>query len=62
MLEPARITCPWCWQTVQITVDCSAGSAQYVEDCQVCCRPMIVQVQVGAGGELLGTEVAREGE
>lgn len=62
MLEETSITCPWCWQSFELTIDCSEGTAELVEDCVVCCRPMNVHVRVGAPGELLGVEVAREGE
>jgi hypothetical protein len=29
----------------------SGGSQTYIEDCQVCCQPMGVVVDVGADGE-----------
>lgn len=61
MLEEALITCPWCWQSFELTVDRSAGTAEYVEDCVVCCRPMSVKVRVGEPGEPIAVEVAREG-
>ena len=37
--------CPYCAEPVQLLIDQSAGAQRYVEDCQVCCRPMIVEVQ-----------------
>lgn len=41
----AEVTCPYCSEVVQITLDPNGGLAQeYVEDCQVCCRPWNVQV------------------
>lgn len=36
--------CPYCAEPVQLLVDPSAGPQRYVEDCQVCCRPMTVIV------------------
>ena len=36
--------CPYCGEPVQLIVDASAGAQQYIEDCQVCCRPMVVEV------------------
>lgn len=38
--------CPYCGESIELFVDASAGSAAYIEDCPVCCRPMQVQVQV----------------
>lgn len=37
-------SCPYCGEPVQLLVDGSAGAQAYVEDCQVCCRPMVVDV------------------
>jgi hypothetical protein len=48
----ADISCPYCGEDIQIRLDLSAGDQSYVEDCQVCCQPIQVGVQVGAGGEL----------
>lgn len=36
--------CPWCGEMIELTIDCSAGDQSYVEDCQVCCAPMVVSV------------------
>lgn len=46
MLEEATVTCPACWQEVNLELDLSAGSADYTEDCPVCCQPMAVHLQV----------------
>ncbi len=37
-----------------IPLDLSAGSQSYVEDCQVCCQPIQVAVQVAEDGSLEG--------
>ena len=37
--------CPYCGEIVEIALDPGSGSRQeYVEDCQVCCRPWQVFV------------------
>jgi len=37
--------CPYCGESVEITVDESGGAHQsYVEDCPVCCQPWQVDV------------------
>ena len=47
MLLTASFVCPVCAQTSETTVDASQGDAQsYVEDCQVCCRPLVLSVEV----------------
>src|SRR3989454_11519766 len=44
----ADVTCPHCGETMTITLDPGGGRAQeYVEDCQVCCRPW----RGGVGGD-----------
>jgi len=46
MPEFVEITCPYCGESFETGVDASAGSARYIEDCQVCCKPMEIDVQV----------------
>ncbi|MFM7121626.1 MAG: CPXCG motif-containing cysteine-rich protein, partial [Gammaproteobacteria bacterium] len=41
-LEPAAVQCPYCWETIELLVDCSIDDQEYVEDCSVCCRPIVV--------------------
>lgn len=48
-LEPITVQCPSCWEEIEVTVDTSAASQTYVEDCQVCCRPMVIRVEIKAG-------------
>jgi hypothetical protein len=50
MLIPATFTCPHCWQVNETSVDPSGGAVQtYVEDCPVCCRPLVLRVRVAGG-------------
>lgn len=59
MLDEAEVTCPYCWETIVLEVDLSAGSQTYTEDCSVCCQPMLVRLSVD---EELRFEVAVESE
>lgn len=45
-LETLLLDCPWCASPLEICVDLSAGSQCYVEDCQICCAPMVVTVRM----------------
>jgi len=54
MLEALTIHCPYCGEGFETTVDLSAGSQSYIEDCAVCCRPIEIVLRVGEDGELLG--------
>lgn len=45
------IQCPYCGEAIELEGDESGGSSQqYVEDCQVCCKPMAVHVAVDEDG------------
>ncbi len=56
MDDSLSILCPHCGETFAIVLDVSEGSAEFVVDCEVCCRPMNVTVRI-AGGELEGFDV-----
>lgn len=48
-----EVTCPYCGEVVEITLDASGGSSQeYVEDCEVCCRPWQVHVHYRTNGSV----------
>ena len=49
MLPSAVIQCPYCGESIEILVDDSAGAQRYIEDCQVCCRPISIAVAVDDG-------------
>jgi len=34
--------CPYCWEEISMILDLSAGPQRYAEDCEVCCRPIII--------------------
>lgn len=43
--------CPYCAESVEIALDPGGGADQeYVEDCEVCCRPWHVHVVFGGHG------------
>ena len=44
MLDSVFVNCPFCGERFEALVDASAGEAEYVEDCPVCCRPWQVEV------------------
>lgn len=48
-LYERKVHCPFCGEGISIVVDTSAGSQSYIEDCQVCCQPMQVRVDVDDG-------------
>jgi len=49
----ATVACPYCGEDNTIFIDESAGDEQnYVEDCQICCKPWQVVVSLGSTGGL----------
>ena len=49
-LQESTISCPYCGEAITILVDGSAGNQKYIEDCQVCCCPIVFQVRVSDDG------------
>ena len=44
------VQCPYCGEHFETPIDTSAGSARYVEDCQVCCQPIEFKLEVDHEG------------
>jgi hypothetical protein len=54
-MEPtifATIQCPYCAESFETKIDLTAGAFVYVEDCQVCCQPIELHVEVDDAGRL----------
>lgn len=44
-------SCPHCGETIDLTLDLSIPEQSYIEDCPVCCKPMLVSYS-SVDGEL----------
>ena len=44
--DTANIICPYCGEKVVIVVDCSIPSQDYIEDCEICCRPITLGITI----------------
>ncbi len=43
----ATFICAYCLQQNSIVIDSSGGKTQeYVEDCQICCKPNTLKIQI----------------
>lgn len=54
------LTCPWCFEAVEMYID-PQTTGEMVEDCAVCCRPWRLRVSRDWEGELY-VEVDRGNE
>ena len=51
--DEAPYVCPACGEEIVVPVDRAAGRAQaYVEDCPVCCVPVLLRVRIESDGEI----------
>ena len=44
-MEEHFFLCPYCWETISMLMDPSSHDQQYIEDCEVCCNPMEINVK-----------------
>lgn len=44
LLENATIQCPYCWQEIEIEIDCTLQNQEYIENCQICCKPITLKI------------------
>lgn len=48
--ELVLLDCPYCGEPIQLIVDCSVPDQDYIEDCQVCCRPILIHSVIDIDG------------
>lgn len=51
--------CPWCGERLETRVDLTAGEREYIEDCEVCCRPIELGIELEDDGALRAVRVQR---
>jgi transcription elongation factor Elf1 len=39
-------TCPYCGEVITVVIDLSVRRQSYIEDCEVCCRPIEIGYSV----------------
>ena len=48
-LHEEKISCPYCGESITILIDPEDIGQEYIEDCQVCCKP--INFSVSAEGD-----------
>jgi transcription elongation factor Elf1 len=51
-LTEKTIECPYCGEMIEVLIDSTDMNQQYIEDCQVCCKPINILVNENFSGEL----------
>ena len=51
-LEAAFITCPYCGESIELVIDPSVPFQEYIEDCSVCCRPIVLTARISDTGDI----------
>ena len=59
ILQTHAVQCPYCGESFDTQLDLTAGSASYVEDCQVCCQPIEFNLEVDSAGVFAGLSTLR---
>jgi hypothetical protein len=54
-LQEKSIGCPYCGETISVLIDVQDVGAQYIEDCQVCCRPIVFHISEDMSGNTIVT-------
>ena len=43
-MEEHFFQCPFCWESISVLLDSSVPHQKYIEDCEICCNPMELEV------------------
>ncbi|MEM7401438.1 MAG: CPXCG motif-containing cysteine-rich protein [Pseudomonadota bacterium] len=61
-LASSTLQCPYCGEFLEILIDYSVASQTYIEDCQVCCCPIEIFVEMDSQGEVASLQAKREND
>ena len=50
-LEETLIDCPYCGESFSTLIEVLDENQQYIEDCYVCCRPIVFKIDVAINGD-----------
>ena len=50
-----QLHCPYCGERISIVVDHSVAEQAYIEDCEVCCRPIEFTCRIDTEGAAILT-------
>jgi len=62
MLDEVTVSCPYCGEPFTAVIDYSAGGQEYIEDCFVCCQPIVFNIKVDSDGNLTEVTTRQDNE
>lgn len=57
--DEVEVSCPFCGETISVSVDPTVSRQDYIEDCSVCCRPIVFRLHC-EDGTITSVEAGRE--
>jgi hypothetical protein len=51
-LAQQDVSCPYCGESIEVLIDQEEEGQRYIEDCQVCCKPITFNVSMSMEGQL----------
>ena len=52
LLQEEKINCPYCGEAIDVLIEAEDMEQQYIEDCQVCCKPITFVISSNLDGDL----------
>jgi hypothetical protein len=52
LLNEQTISCPYCGESIDVLINAEDAEQDYIEDCQVCCRPITFVITESFDGSL----------
>lgn len=52
LLEEASVDCPYCGECITVLLNEEELGQEYIEDCQVCCKPITFTILTNMSDEL----------
>lgn len=57
--EEVSAQCPYCFSNISFVLDTFSGGQSYIEDCEVCCKPIQVSFQADPDEGVTGLSTRR---
>jgi len=51
-LVEKSVDCPYCGESIDVLLDPNESDQSYIEDCQVCCRPIMFNFTTDVDGDI----------